>query len=187
LLCDREHGVVLISFGGEVSKIGGRDRDIGIFSSGANGRGAGATSCIGVHEALSAMIRGAPDRYRKEQMMSGAKAGQFGGESISGPEGEDGPSMSSQHTARRSNLYKLKWELWRSTATKVTLHPSSIAAWQGRRNTDASLGGMRGRQRWKNRRAITSDQDHSSFPARFDPINLRGAQCHHQPDRGDSC
>ena len=187
MLCDREHVVVLISFGAEVSKIGGWDRDIGIFSSGTNGRGTGATSCIGAHEALSAMIRGALDRCREGQIISGAKTGQFGGESIAGAEGDDGSSTSWQNTGRGSNLYGVKRELWRSTTTKVTRHPSSIAAWQGRRNTDAKrLGGMRGRQCWKNWRAITSDQDHSSSPARFDRINLRGGQCH-QPDCGDSC
>ena len=175
--------MVLISFGAEVSKIGGRAGDSGIATVDA-----GATSCADGHKGRSATIRGGDGRCWRALMIIGAQAGHLAVETVAVAEAEQAPAMNWPNTTRRSKLYGATRQLWRSTATREARHPRSSAAWQGRRNTNAErLAGTRGRRGWTNWRSIASDQDHSSSPARSDRINPRGAQCHHQPDSGDSC
>ena len=178
--------MVLISFGAEVSKIGGQGSDIGIFSPEINGHGTGATSCIDGDQARSATIRGADGRCWRALMMIGAQARQLAVESVAVAEAEQAPAMGWPNTTRRSKLCGATRDLWRST--REARHPRIGAAWQGCRNTDARrFAGTRGRQCGTNWRSIASDQDHSSSPARSDRINLRGGHGHHQPDSGDSC
>jgi len=177
---------MLISFGAEVSKIGGQGDDIGIFSPEINGHGTTATSCIDGGQARPATIRGVDGRCWRALMMIGAQARQLAAESVAVAEAQQAPAMSWPNTGCRSKLYAVTRDLWRST--REARHPRSSAAWQGCRNTNARrLAGTRGRQSGTNWRSIASDQGHSSSPARSDRINLRGGHCHHQPDSGDSC